>query len=327
MLRVISLASGEQIEARRRHRRFVSGAAIALCFSLGILANCGGGGAGNGGAGGGTGGSGGGGGGGGNAIQIQRVEPSRVMLGVAIGGATLVGSNFTASSTVLFDGAAVQTVYENPSLQFTMPTTAWNVAQSHTVQVTDPTNGKSNVATFEVYAPQPGPALFNGQLTQYMSESLITNSLVSDLNGDGRADLVLVAPPSNSNPTQYVAVVRHGQADGTFSASSPLVSFPLDISPNMVLAGDFNGDGHTDLVLFGSQRESGIFFLPGFAQRWYWTLHRQWQWRPPVGFLLCAGPGWRFQPRWQVGFRLRSPRYWTIFHVLWQRRRDIRRAC
>jgi len=257
MLRVISLASGEQIEARRRHRRFVSGAAIALCCSLGILANCGGGGAGNGGAGGGTGGSGGGGGGGGNAIQIQRVEPSRVMLGVAIGVATLVGSNFTASSTVLFDGAAVQTVYENPSLQFTMPTTAWNVAQSHTVQVTDPTNGKSNVATFEVYAPQPGPALFNGQLTQYMSESLITNSLVSDLNGDGRADLVLVAPPSNSNPTQYVPVVRHGQADGTFSSSSPLVSFTLDISPNMVLAGDFNGDGHTDLILFGSQGSPG----------------------------------------------------------------------
>jgi len=261
MVRAIVIASSEKSEARRR-KWFAGRTAIALCFSLSWLANCGGGGAGNGdgsgGSGGGGGGTGGSGGGGvANAIQIQRVEPSRVMLGVAIGGASLLGSNFTANSTVLFDGVAVQTIYDNPSLQFTIPDTAWNVAQSHSVQVTDPTNGKSNVATFEAYAPQPGPALFNGQLTQYMSESLIINSLVPDLNGDGRADLILLVSPSSSTPNLYVPVVRYGQADGTFSASSPLVSFTLNISPNMVLAGDFNGDGHTDLILFGSDGNGG----------------------------------------------------------------------
>lgn len=177
------------------------------------------------------------------------------MLGVAIGGATVVATNLTAKSTVLFDGAAVQTFYENSTLEFTMPTTVGNTAQSHSLQVTDPTNGKSNVATFEVYAPQPGPSLFIGQFTQYMSESLIANSLVPDVNGDGRADLVLVTLGPNglqSSPT-YVPVIRYGQADGTFSMSNPLVSFPLQISPGMVLSGDFNGDGHTDLIMFGSQ--------------------------------------------------------------------------
>ena len=40
-------------------------------------------------------------------------------------------------------------------------------------------------------------------------------------------------------------VIRYGQADGTFSAES----FILQVTPNVVLAGDFNGDGHTDLLL------------------------------------------------------------------------------
>jgi len=176
------------------------------------------------------------------------------MVGVTIGLAALAGTNFTTSSSVLFDGVAVQTLYENSTLQFEVPDTVWSAAQVHTVQVTDPANGKSNTATFEVYAPQPGPVLFNGQITQYMSESLITNSLVPDVNGDGRADLVLVTLGPNglySSPI-YVPVIRQGQTDGTFSASSPLVSFPLQISPSAVLAGDFNQDGHTDLILLGS---------------------------------------------------------------------------
>jgi len=176
------------------------------------------------------------------------------MLGVLIGLGNLVGTNFTAHSIVLFDGSPVQTIYENPTLQFTVPDTVWNAAQVHTVQVTDPANGKSNTATFEVYAPQPGPVLFNGQITQYMSESLISNSLIPDVNGDGRADLVLVTLGPNglySSPT-YVPMIRHGQADGTFSASSPLVPFSLQISPSAVIAGDFNQDGHTDLILLGS---------------------------------------------------------------------------
>ena len=176
------------------------------------------------------------------------------MLGVDIGSATVVGTNFTASSTVLFDGAAVQTFYENSTLQFTMPDTVWSVAQSHTVQVTDPTNGKSNVATFEVYTPQPGPSLFAGQLTQYMSETQLANSLVPNLKGDGRAGLIMATTASSSSPSAIV--VRYGQTDGTFSDPTPLVSFPLQLSPNLVIAGDFNGDGYIDVVLIGGEPTS-----------------------------------------------------------------------
>ena len=116
---------------------------------------------------------------------------------------------------VLFDGTAVNTTYEKPNLQFNVPNSAFTIAQVHTVQVSDPAYGKSNVATYEVYAPQPGPTLFVGQPTQYMSEQLITNSLVPDLNGDGRADLVMVVLDSTS-PLLYVPVVRYGQGDERF---------------------------------------------------------------------------------------------------------------
>lgn len=159
------------------------------------------------------------------------------MVGVPIGLGTLVGTNFTSNSTVLVDGSPVRTIYLNPNLQFSMPDSVCNPPQSHTLQVSDPVNGKSNVATFEVYAPQAGPRPFNGQLPQYMSESLIKNSLVPDVNGDGRADLILSTLGPNgpqSSPTS-VPVIRHGQADGTFSDSSPLLSFPLQISPSTVV--------------------------------------------------------------------------------------------
>jgi hypothetical protein len=192
-------------------------------------------------------------------MQIQHVEPSRVMVGIPIGAVTLAGTGFTASSTVLFDGVSVSTIYHGTTnLEFQLPDSTWNIAQSHTVQVSDPANGKSNVATYQVYAPQPGPTPFVGQLTQYISETLIVNSLVPDLNGDGRADLVLVTLDQNSS--QYVPVVRYGQAYGTFSASTSLGSFTLPFSPSMVLAGDFNGDGHTDLILFGTGSNSQVSF-------------------------------------------------------------------
>lgn len=46
--------------------------------------------------------------------QIQRVEPSRSMIPSGVEFVTLAGANFTSSSTVLFDGAAANTVYQKP---------------------------------------------------------------------------------------------------------------------------------------------------------------------------------------------------------------------
>src|SRR5260370_6354686 len=137
------------------------------------------------------------------SVQIQRVEPSHVMVGVPVGSVTLEGVGFTGASVVLFDGAPVAT-FDNGanSLDFEPPNSSRLVAQIHTLPLSSPTNGKSNIATYDVYSPQPGPDLFVGQLTQYMGESLIMNSLVPDLHGDGRADLVMVT--FDPNQSTYV---------------------------------------------------------------------------------------------------------------------------
>ena len=169
------------------------------------------------------------------------------MVGVPQGEIELTGENFTQSSTVLFDGVSEPTFFNNSStIGFEIPIETSLVPQSHTVQVSNP-NGKSNIASYEVYAPQPGPSPFLGQATQYMSEALFDNPLVPDLNGDGRADLVTMIAASGSSAPQLA--IRYGQADGTFSAPQSALSFTLKASPYAFLAGDFNGDGHTDLVL------------------------------------------------------------------------------
>jgi hypothetical protein len=234
---------------------------FTFCFYLMLTFNIGCGGANGGGAGtaggatGGTGGTGGGTGGtGAGSVVIQRVEPARVMVGVLQGSATLVGTNFTSSSTVLFDGAAATTFFDNQTLEFELPNSSWSTPHSHTVQVSDPTYGNSNLATYDVYAPQPGPQPFIGQTTQYISEGLIGNGLVPDLNGDGRADLIVSVLDTNS--MQYVPEVKYGQADGTFGEAVSLGSFTVQVPPSAILAGDFNGDGYTDLIFLAGSINS-----------------------------------------------------------------------
>ena len=61
-----------------------------------------------------------------------------------------------------------------------------------------------------------------------------------DFNGDGKPDIVVIAPACNPNLD-----VLLGNGDGTFTAKTSL-SLP---SPQTVVAGDFNGDGKLDLAI------------------------------------------------------------------------------
>lgn len=175
------------------------------------------------------------------------------MAGVPIGGLTAMGSNFTSSSKVLFDGVSVSSFFRSAStIEVSFDVAVSAQPKTHTIQISDP-NGLSNTLTYDVYAPQPGPLNFLGQPRFTPVPNLAGKGTLADVNGDGLSDLITVTPINGNNPVQLT--VAFGQKDGTVSPPvsagftlANQVPTPTNVLPTQVLAGDFNGDGSIDLV-------------------------------------------------------------------------------
>jgi hypothetical protein len=83
-------------------------------------------------------------------------------------------------------------------------------------------------------------------------------TILTDLNGDGILDIAHLGDIKGNNTETLGLVVELGKGDGTFSPAS---FYPTPgLSPELV-AGDFNRDGHTDIVMFNG----GVVLLPGSA--------------------------------------------------------------
>lgn len=86
------------------------------------------------------------------------------------------------------------------------------------------------------------------------SKSLVVSNhspvLIGDVNGDGRADLIAVGPPSLGN--QGVVYVALSNGDGfkfwSWSSSQSVIS-----NKSPLLLGDITGDGRSDLIAIGAQ--------------------------------------------------------------------------
>lgn len=75
-----------------------------------------------------------------------------------------------------------------------------------------------------------------------------------DFNGDGRGDLFFYAPGSGQN------VIYFGAANGFSGAATNIASQAINGTPRDVLAGDYNGDGKTDLLFFWPDAGTNRFF-------------------------------------------------------------------
>lgn len=79
---------------------------------------------------------------------------------------------------------------------------------------------------------------------------------IGDVNGDGKADVVLAAPDRNSDG-YYTGTgtvdVSLGGGDGTFGSGG---SYVIPSVPSSVALGDMNGDGRIDIVTAGSEANS-----------------------------------------------------------------------
>ena len=93
----------------------------------------------------------------------------------------------------------------------------------------------------------------------------LNNIVVGDFNHDGKADLAVISEINVPSPANfdYPVAVLLGNGDGTFQ--SPVsTDGGSQVSPSSVAAGDFNGDGKSDLVFQGRMTSSdGYLVLMG----------------------------------------------------------------
>jgi hypothetical protein len=91
----------------------------------------------------------------------------------------------------------------------------------------------------------------------YIAGSDPISMTFADFNGDGNTDVAVANGTADCRVGTPSIVVLSGKGDGTFSAG---VANPVSCPLNAIAAGDFNGDGKTDMV---AAMGNGLFFLPG----------------------------------------------------------------
>ncbi len=167
---------------------------------------------------------------------------------------TVNGTGFYAGSSVLWNGSARATTFNNVN-QLTATIPSADVAGFGTASISVANTGSptSNVDFFQITNPTTGVSL--GRV-DYATGAAPGGLITGDFNGDGKLDL------ATANTTSNTVSVLLGNGDGTFAAAS---TFAVGSDPFNLVAGDFNNDGKLDLAVanFAGGATSNISILLG----------------------------------------------------------------
>jgi hypothetical protein len=98
----------------------------------------------------------------------------------------------------------------------------------------------------------------NGPISKvFTADDSLENPIASDLNGDGKVDLVITADLTVAGPGGIG--VTFGNGDGTFQPAT-FYQAGNDVSFYRILIDDFNKDGILDIVTLG---DSGVWLFTG----------------------------------------------------------------
>ena len=182
----------------------------------------------------------------GNPPVISSISPAFAPIGASI---TITGNNFSpvAANNIIFFGEvkAIVTAASVTSLTATVPLSAGH--QPVTVTVNNLT--AYSPQNFSVTFPG-GPAGFDASsFAARIDRSNGGNGTLSDMDGDGKPDLVMAYGLNN------MVIARNTSTSGIISFASNL-SFPSIGDSQGATTGDLDGDGKPDVVIFNYDSSS-----------------------------------------------------------------------
>ncbi len=188
------------------------------------------------------------------------VVPTSAAPGSAGFELTVNGTGFVSGSVANWNGGPRTTTFISASqLQAAILSTDLASVGTASITVTNPApgGGVSNIANFSVTLPAPSVGFTSTTTNENKNcnKSVLYPSLVADINGDGKLDIVGTLCMGG-----YIYVTL-GNGDGTFQA--PIYTAILPTSNYGMTIADFNADGKMDVAILNQENNLAVLLGNG----------------------------------------------------------------